>query len=76
MGLFAEIFSSPYAHQKMIINVRSKLDNEDYSSYVSTVQGSKTLWVDLLAGSYVFEIIALRAVEDDNSVNQNCMAQF
>jgi hypothetical protein len=37
MGLFAEVFSSPHTNEKVIINVRSKLDEEQFTSYVSTV---------------------------------------
>jgi hypothetical protein len=66
MGIFMEIFYSPFMAEVLRLNLRSKKSNKAITTYnPAHFSGQKAVWADLEPGDYTFEIVALREHESN-----------
>jgi len=66
MGIFMEIFYSPFLAEVLRLNLRSKKTSKSINTCnPAHFSGQKAVWADLEPGDYIFEIVALREHESN-----------
>lgn len=65
MGLFVEVFSSPFTSDVIAVYLQSDTQDQDKQTplVLNRFKSSKTIWVDLEPGTYTLQVISIRQTE-------------
>jgi hypothetical protein len=59
LGLFAEVFSSPFASDVISLFLASDEGGSAVVTQMNRLSSSKTIWLELEPGSYTFQVVCV-----------------